>query len=263
MERPLISIITPTLNAADTIEATIHSVLQQKYIKIEHIFIDGKSSDNTVKIIEQFKKQYARCSIISEKDNGIYNAMNKGLLHFAGDWIYFLGSGDVFHNAYVLEEIFIEGLLNHEQVVYGNVLIQGEVSWAADGTVYDGPFNLQKLLKKNICHQAILYPRSIVSRIGSFNEKYPVTGDWDFNMHCFSVYPFKYTNKVVAVFQGGGRSSAQDEPSFYNDMPEKVIEYFHVDPLSANNYNLDSPFYEIMARYRDEVSNKAMKQITQ
>jgi glycosyltransferase involved in cell wall biosynthesis len=250
MNPPLISIITPVFNSAETIEKTILSVLNQEYKEIEHVFIDGLSTDTTPSIIQSYKNQYKHFRFISEKDNGIYDAMNKGLDLCTGDWIYFLGADDEFYHEHVLMELFEQGWFSNEQVVYGNVLIRGGVAWAEDNSVYDGPFNLEKLFTKNICHQSIFYPRSVIKEIGHYSDKYAVTADWDYNVHCFAKYKFAYTDKIISVFKGGGRSSGGGDRSFYEDMPGKVIEYFQLDPSDKALHEPGSPFNHLMDRYR-------------
>lgn len=250
MNTPLISIITPTFNSVATIEKTILSVLNQEYKKIEHVFIDGLSSDETVSVIHNYKDQYKHFCFISERDKGIYDAMNKGLDLCKGDWVYFIGSGDEFYNEHVLQELVEQGWFNEEQVVYGNVLINGETAWAADKSIYDGPFTLEKLFTKNICHQSIFYPRSVIEQIGYYSDKYAITADWDFNVRCFAKYKFTYSDKIIAFFNGGGKSSEGEDYSFYEDLPEKVIEYFQLDLHDKSLQDPDSPFYYPMTRYK-------------
>ena len=93
---PRISIITVVYNGASTLEQTILSVLKQTYSRIEYIIIDGGSKDGTVDIIKKYQDRIAYW--VSEPDEGIYDAMNKGIRHASGDWIYFLGADDILYN---------------------------------------------------------------------------------------------------------------------------------------------------------------------
>lgn len=113
-----ITVITVTYNAESTIESTINSVLKQTYKDIEYIIVDGKSTDNTIKIIDKYKDNID--FIISEEDGGIYDAMNKGIMHSSGDWIIFVNSGDIFASNDVLENIFSQERTYHVDVIYGN-----------------------------------------------------------------------------------------------------------------------------------------------
>jgi len=252
MRNPKISIITPTWNAAATIEKTLLSAVNQRYKEIEHIFIDNSSTDQTVSIIRNYQKEFNQIRFISENDNGVYDAMNKGLDLCTGDWIYFLGADDEFYNEHVLEDLVKSGLFQPEQVIYGNVLIKGDAAWAKDGTVYDGPFNLEKLFSKNICHQSIFYPRSVIKEVGYFSDKYQITADWDYNVRCFAKYKFTYTDKIIAIFYGGGKSSVTGVHCFHDDLPKNVIKYFQLDPLDPRYHVNSSPFYYPISRFRIE-----------
>ena len=92
MNQPLITIITVVLNDEKNIEKTIKSVINQKDVKFEYIIIDGGSTDNTIKILSKYKKSIKK--IISKKDKGIYDAMNKGVIQATGDYICFVNGGD-------------------------------------------------------------------------------------------------------------------------------------------------------------------------
>ena len=200
MRLPKITIITPTLNTGQYIETALKSVTDQTYNNIEHIIVDGASTDSTLKIVRGYQKTHKNVRLISETDSGIYFAMNKGMDLCTGDWIYFMGADDSFYNENVLTELFNLGFFNEEQIVYGNVIIQGDASWAKNNSVYDGLFTLDKLFRSNICHQSIFYPKSVISRIGYYETKYKITSDWDYNVRCWARYKFTYTEKVIAYF---------------------------------------------------------------
>ncbi len=97
-EHPPISIIIVTYNAAKTLQASLDSIYRQKYPAIEIVMIDGASTDNTVEIIKQNADNLSYW--VSEKDAGIYDAMNKGIKHATGNWIYFLGADDVLFDGF-------------------------------------------------------------------------------------------------------------------------------------------------------------------
>lgn len=101
---PKISIITITYNAEKFIEKTIMSVSEQSYENIEYIIIDGNSTDETLKIIDKYSKYVD--ILVSEGDNGIYDAMNKGLEKITGNWVNFLNAGDTFYNSDILSKLF-------------------------------------------------------------------------------------------------------------------------------------------------------------
>ena len=104
MNKPLISIITATLNSGTSLEKTILSVLNQSYENVEHIIIDGGSKDNTLEILEKYKNNY-KVRWISEPDKGISDAFNKGLRIAKGEYINFQGAGDCFSDNDAIENI--------------------------------------------------------------------------------------------------------------------------------------------------------------
>lgn len=122
-----VTIITVVYNAVDKIEATVLSVLGQEYSNTEYIVVDGGSTDGTIDVINRYRDRID--VVISEKDNGIYDALNKGVLKAAGDWIGIMNAGDVFADENVLSKVFrndrnLEGV----DVIYGDaVSVDGSV----------------------------------------------------------------------------------------------------------------------------------------
>src|SRR5690606_10153742 len=108
--QPLISIIIPTYNSAKTLRQALTSVVGQTYKKIEVLIIDGCSNDDTLVIVQSYAAEDSRLKWVTEPDNGIYDAMNKGIQLAKGEWLYFLGSDDKLHDEYVLEKIFQNSL---------------------------------------------------------------------------------------------------------------------------------------------------------
>ncbi len=249
MNKPILSIITPTYNAGSTIGKAIESVANQHLKEIEHVIIDGVSEDDTVEIIRSYQKKYTHIRFISEPDRGAYEAMNKGIDLSSGEWIYFLGADDVLVNEHILQELYDEGFFFQEKVFYGNVIIEGETAWAKDQEVYAGEFDLPKLLKRNICHQAIFYPRNIIQKAGFFNTDYVVCADWDYNMRCYAIQPFVYTEKIIARFKGGGLSSVKKETIFGREFPGNIIRYFGLDPEDPESIAPGSPFRSVIRSY--------------
>lgn len=250
MELPSISIITPTLNAEATVKRAILSVINQQYQEIEHLIIDGYSKDNTISIIQDYQERYGHIILIQEKDAGIYDAMNKGINLCKGDWLYFLGADDELYDENVLSDLHSLGAFSQDRVFFGNVYIKGDTKWAKDKTIYDGPFDLKKLLQKNICQQAIFYPRHIIKDIGYFNEEYEVTADWDYNLRCFAKQVFLYVDKTIAVFASGGKSSQTEADVNFKEFARNIISYFNLDPDDSKYYKPNSHFYNLLSHYK-------------
>ena len=156
-DAPLISIIIPVFNAGKTLQSTIESILGQCYKNIELIIVDGESVDNTKDIIAQYKKNID--IFICEKDNGIYDAMNKGIIAANGDWLLFLGGDDVLFNSEILTSIFIDSNFEEIDFLYGDVLFK------SSSLKYGGEKDYPTLLDSNICHQSIFYHKKIFETI--------------------------------------------------------------------------------------------------
>jgi len=224
------SIITPTLNAAATIGEVLHSVSVQSYKRIEHIIVDGGSADSTSEIVSKYSSRLRHIRFLQEKDKGLYDALNKGIVASSGDYLLFLGSDDVFHDQEVLSDLVVRRVFDTNKVVYGNVLVVGNTGWAKDGDIYDGPFSKEKLMRKNICHQAIFYPRKVFSRLGFYNIRYVINADWDMNLRCWAEEGFSYVDRIIAVFNAEGCSTKAVDEAFKNDYLKQLKLYFNLTP---------------------------------
>ena len=120
------TIITITYNAAQWLERTILSILSQSYGNIEYVIIDGASTDGTVDIIRQYAPGVSFW--LSEPDKGLYDAMNKGLQHATGDYVWFINAGDTFYAANTLQQvaILLEGKKRWPDILYGETDIVDE-----------------------------------------------------------------------------------------------------------------------------------------
>lgn len=215
---PMVSIIIPTFNSEKTIFQCVQSILSQKIQEKEIIIVDGKSSDKTIEISKQFQDKSIK--IICEKDNGIYDAMNKGIMQSKGDWLYFLGSDDILLPN-VFEIIFNKSNIYTYDMIYGNVLR------VPSNTVYDGRFDLQKLFTKNLCHQSIFYKKSLFSQIGLFNTQYKSRADYAFNIKVFSGnYKTHFKPITIAVFNDNGLSSNYFDWKFWEEYKTNYITPF-------------------------------------
>jgi glycosyltransferase involved in cell wall biosynthesis len=188
--------------------------------------MDGLSNDKTLQIAEKYGD--SRIRIYSEKDEGIYDAMNKGIRLAQGEWLYFLGSDDALFDNQVLGVIRQHIRNSRRKIVYGNVAIVGDSGWSEGGKVYDGRFDLKKLLQKNICHQAIFYHRSVFEKSGNYTIRYKLHADYDFNLNCFATYKFLYVDLLVAKFQGGGTSFSltQEDEKYGIERWTNISNYF-------------------------------------
>ena len=237
-----ISIITTTLNSERYIESCILSVAEQSYKDIEHIIIDGLSSDKTVEIVRKYQERYSHIKLVSEKDRGIFDAMNKGIDMSHGEWIYFLGSDDVFFAKDVLERILGENDdCDRFDFLYGDVI------WGDTEKVYDGRFTPLKIGLKNICHQAIFFRRSLFDRYGKFQTEYHVLADWVYNMKMFGIDDVrkKYVDVIIAKYVISGYSSSHIDNAFNRDYLDLLRsgfpdEYVYMQKMNEKDQELAS-----------------------
>lgn len=251
------SIITVTYNSENTIENTIKSVLNQKNVDYEYIIIDGGSSDKTIDIIESYKSKFGERLIVkSEKDEGPYDAMNKGIRMSTGDLLCFMNSDDEF-NGNILEtinDIYINN--KNIDIYYGNVLYS-EID--NDGneikTILNAEKNIKKIKKGMIfCHQSSFVKKELFNKIGGFNTKYKIAADWEFFVRAYiNNATFIYINKIIAVFNAGGLSS--NNYSYENHLIRKkykffkVVDYYYLcEVLKSNIKNLFK--YRLWRLYR-------------
>ncbi|HAC62616.1 MAG TPA: glycosyltransferase [Cyanothece sp. UBA12306] len=222
-----ISVIIPTYNSQATLKSSLDSIINQEYKDYEICIVDGNSNDNTIKIIQEYCENFKFIKFLSEKDQGPYDAMNKGIDLSSGEWLLFLGSSDLIYDKNTFQKIFTASIPEKIGLLYGNVILLDDVGSAKAGQIYDGEFNIDKLLVKNICHQSIFYKRSLFKKLGKYNLKYPICADWEMNMRFFSKTKVYYLDLTVACFSGGGLSSRREfKDPIYDDLPFLRKKYF-------------------------------------
>ena len=210
------SVIVPTYNSAKTIDKCLQSVIQQTCTDFEIIVIDGLSTDGTQDIVKQYIKTN-KVTLISEKDKGIYDAMNKGVSRSTGKWLYFLGSDDELYSNDILAMVAKNIKANPEsKFVYGDVI-------TSDGTIerYKN-YGFKDLLSRCICHQSIFYHQSLFDN-EMYDLQYKVCADWDFNLKLFAgnINPV-YTNQIIAKFNLAGVSGDwMHHPEYLNYFSNK------------------------------------------
>ena len=204
MHTPFFSIIIPTFNSEKTLQGALDSIFCQRFNDLEIIIVDGLSRDKTSTLIKENFRKDKRIRFVSESDKGIYDAMNKGIDMANGQWLYFLGSDDCFSDENVLQAVADSVQDCKCDFFYGDVMM--------NGVRYDGQFTFEKLLTKNISHQAIFFSKQLFLRIGKYNIRYELHADWEYNIRYF-LQPgdkIKYKDILIANFGEGGVSSAHD-----------------------------------------------------
>ena len=178
--------------------------------------MDGGSNDATCSTAKSFKD--GRINIYSEPDNGIYDAMNKGIDKSSGEWLLFLGSDDQLYDADVLNNV-APHLLNDLDVVYG----EAQSHWP---DICKGEWTLEKL-EGNRCHQAIFYNRRFFGDKLRYNLKYKILADYDMNLRWFLNKNYKhcYIPIMISKFGDGGISSQVQDSLFCKDVGLNKILY--------------------------------------
>jgi glycosyltransferase involved in cell wall biosynthesis len=210
------SIVTVTKNAAPTLAACIDSVARQTYRDKEYIVVDAASTDATLAIIDRHRHVVTRC--ISEPDNGIYNAMNKGVALATGDFIYFIGADDYFVDPAVLDDVAAFLADNPGcDYLYGGISVRHPDGRVTDFLPPPPPEALEFLVCGCLPHQASFASRRAFALAGDFDERYRIAGDYDWFLRVVS-HPELVTRRIdrtIASFRVDGRSHdlarSQDE----------------------------------------------------
>ncbi len=210
-----VSIITPCLNTENTIHKTIESVLGQTYRNIEYIIVDGGSTDGTLDIIREYESQFqGRMKYVSEKDRGIYDAMNKGIRLSHGELIGIINSDDWYENDAVEKIISVWNQETKYQVIYGycRVLENGRIKNIARER-HEG------LTIRMIPHPTCFVTRAVYRDFGMFLRFFHVSADYELMLRLYTgkQVAFIQVKDILANFRRGGVSciSKRTEREYY------------------------------------------------
>jgi glycosyltransferase involved in cell wall biosynthesis len=201
-----LSIITPILNGEKTIEACLQSVASQTYPHKEHWIVDGISSDKTLKIVKEWQTKHPHIHYISEKDSGIYQAMNRGIDKSRGEWLYFLGCDDVLAEDTVLEKVSSNFSKSYEWLL-GDIIVQGfsksfprrsNLSW-------------RRFLSCTILHQGCFYKRTLFEQF-RYDESLQIASDYKFNLQLVHQHtPHLFLKFTIAIFNVHGKGGRENQ----------------------------------------------------
>lgn len=203
-----VSIVTVCYNSEKTIERTLQSVLQQTYQNFEYIIIDGKSQDDTLQIVKSYEDKFCgKMRIVSEPDNGIYDAMNKGIRMASGELIGMINSDD-YYETDAIEVMTNEYSKKREKyaILYGfQRNYEGEKETSC--VLYHHDY----LKRQMITHPTCFVTKSVYEDFGTFNLEYKSSADYEFMMRIYDTgkVHFYPVYRVIANFQMGGMSSSQ------------------------------------------------------
>jgi len=205
-----ISVITATYNCASVVEGCLASVAEQVYENIEHIVIDGSSTDATLEVIKNYRSETIK--VVSEPDDGIYDALNKGILHASGEVIGFLHSDDVFYSKNVLKNVAAIFEADHSvSAVYGDLVYVKQSTTDRVIRIWRSSSFWPYLLKKGWMppHPTLYVRREWYERIGGFDTRYRIAADFYSILELFSQPNFKaiYLPKIMIKMRLGGASN--------------------------------------------------------
>lgn len=202
-----ISIITITFNSATTLPRALESVQSQTYKDIEHVIVDGASTDSTKELIEAYASSHKNVRWISEPDEGIYNAINKGIAMATGDVIGFLHSDDRFYSPDSIEQIATAFEQYHAEVVYGDLQYCHGAKVVRRWRSNDfHPSSLK--FGWMPAHPTVYVRREVYAQVGPYDEWFRISADYDMMLRIFSAgYKTHYIPEVLVSMETGGASN--------------------------------------------------------
>jgi glycosyltransferase involved in cell wall biosynthesis len=227
-----ISIVTVCFNSADTIEDTIRSVLSQQYSRLEYIVVDGGSTDGTLDILARYRDRIAKC--VSERDRGIYDAMNKGVRLAEGEFVGFLNADDVYASPTVIAEIAAALQMDHADGVYGDLVYVGRrdtervVRYWRGGEYRPGAFYSGWVPP----HPTFFCRTALYRRFGGFNPDYRIAGDFELMLRFIEKEHIgvRYIPKPFVRMRVGGRANTMRGVIRGN---REIVRAFHSNGLTV------------------------------
>lgn len=217
--KPLISIITVVFNGEKYLEETIQSVINQTYDNVEYIIIDGGSSDRTLDIIKKYENKIDYW--ISERDNGIYDAMNKGIRVSSGEWVSFLGADDFLKKNAI--ESYLNALNGDLKIKYISSKIE-LINNKKQVLSIVGKALEWNTFKKYMCvaHVGSLHHKSLFCKYGLFDISYKIAGDYEFLLRIAKNNNILFLNKITARMINEGVSNQNIKVAFKESNNAKI-----------------------------------------
>ncbi len=241
-----ISIITAVFNREDTISRSIKSIQEQDYNNIEHIIIDGASTDNTLSIIKNLIRR--NDVLISEKDLGIYDALNKGIQFSTGDIICFMHSDDFFDNKNVLSKINNLFTDFNVDIVYGNASFFKNDPTKIIRNYISSTFNINNLSKGLMpAHPSMFIKKHVYNKHGLFNIDYKIAGDFEWLCRISKdqeISSYKVGDNFIKMQYGGASTNGLKSLYFLNKEVRKALRF----------NNIKSSYFKLLFKYFKKIS---------
>ena len=241
--KPLISIITVVYNGEKYLEETIKSAINQSYSNIEYIIIDGGSTDGTIDIIKKYEDKIDYW--VSEKDEGISDAFNKGLKVSLGEYIQILNAGDFLIDDNILDKIAPNLLLNEDVVAYQSRTDTGNnFPFYANEYTKIKPLNPNEALNNAmIAHQGSFIKRDVYKKIGFYKKEFKLRMDFELFVRLEQYFKIKCVNEPIIIYDTQGISSNILNRLNFKLEELKIINLYYNDPLFNIRFYLELPFY--------------------
>ncbi|WP_018248083.1 glycosyltransferase family 2 protein [Orenia marismortui] len=214
-EEPLVSIITVCYNSEKYIKDTIESVLAQDYYNIEYIIVDGKSIDGTLDIVKEYEPKFdGKMKWISEEDNGIYDAMNKGIKMASGEIIGIINSDDWYEGDIVQKVVDIYNQYKEDNLIITGSMCRVDQEGRKLFKLPKDKNNLDELIDITmpINHPATFVTQRVYDSVGVFDENFKICGDYDFIYRAYysDTTKFIFIDDLVSYMRLGGVSGQFD-----------------------------------------------------
>lgn len=215
--KPLLSIITINYNDVNGLEKTINSVINQTFQDFEYIIIDGGSSDKSLELIHSNKDKINYW--VSEKDSGVFNAMNKGIKVANGTYLLFLNGGDVLNGTSALQD-FISSPDFEGDIIYGDYKFDDGVK------VYPDKLTPLFFMRSSLPHQSTFFKKTVFDTMGYYDESYKIVSDRAFYIKCFlsNQFVFKHINYFLTVFDLSGISNDSNYALKKNEEDDAIFK---------------------------------------
>lgn len=229
--KPFLSIITINYNNAKGLEKTIESVISQTYEANEFLIIDGNSTDESLEIINKYQDKIH--FKVSEKDFGIYNAMNKGIKASKGAYLLFLNSGDVFNGTTALADF-----ISHKD--FGGDIIYGDYKYEVGEKIFPDKLTPLFFVRTSLPHQSTFFKREVFDEMGLYDEHYTIVSDRAFYIKCFlsNKFAFKHVPYSLSINDLSGISNnpehTEKQASENATMFKEYYGVFYDDYLKMN-----------------------------
>ncbi|WP_306420531.1 glycosyltransferase family 2 protein [uncultured Tenacibaculum sp.] len=207
-----VSIIIPTFNNLEKLKQCIFSLQIQRYTEFEVWIIDGASTDGTIDFLKTLPSKF---KFISEKDNGIYDAMNKGIDLAHGEWLYFMGADDKLFSNLTLFSIFYSKNFDDVKLIIGNVTYDGNQN-------FNSSFSSKLWIKNTLHHQSVFY-KKILFKTRKYDTSFKVLSDYHFNLYLYNkkINHIKI-NETIAICGAEGISKNYDWNLYREDIRLKI-----------------------------------------